>query len=203
LLRQARRDIPVLFLDTAHHFEETVRYRDAIATAWDLNLVIVRAAEPAVGLWRESTQACCGRHKVDPLFGALGVLPWVGDCANAGAAANIPPNIAISSRPIARDAPSQRRPCALIPTGQDPRAPTGPHPLRGIGSPARINLTILLVQEHRERQKADDGDRHPGSHLRRRQTGIADLPRDLCKEKKAETRPHSQDDHSLYLSEAE
>lgn len=72
MLRQYRRDIPVLFLDTVHHFDETVRYRDAIAAAWDLNLVIVRAAEPAAGLWRESTQACCGRHKVDPLFAALG-----------------------------------------------------------------------------------------------------------------------------------
>src|SRR5258705_493011 len=72
LLRQLRPDIPVLFLDTVHHFEETVRYRDAIATAWNLNLVIVRAPEPAPGLWRESTQACCRRHKVDPLFEALG-----------------------------------------------------------------------------------------------------------------------------------
>ena len=71
MLRQHRRDIPVLFLDTVHHFDETCRYRDAIAAAWDLNLVTLRAAEPAPGLWRESTQACCGRHKVDPLFAAL------------------------------------------------------------------------------------------------------------------------------------
>jgi phosphoadenosine phosphosulfate reductase len=71
MLRQCRRDIPVLFLDTVHHFDETYRYRDEIAAAWDLNLVTLRAAEPAPGLWRESTQACCGRHKVDPLFAAL------------------------------------------------------------------------------------------------------------------------------------
>jgi len=71
MLRQVRRDIPVLFLDTVHHFEETIRYRDEIAAAWDLNLVTLRAAEPAPGLWRESTQACCGRHKVEPLFSAL------------------------------------------------------------------------------------------------------------------------------------
>ena len=71
LLRQYRPDIPVLFLDTVHHFDETYRYRDRIAAAWDLNLVTLRAAEPAPGLWRESTQACCGRHKVEPLFGAL------------------------------------------------------------------------------------------------------------------------------------
>ncbi len=71
MLRRHRPDIPVLFLDTVHHFEETCRYRDEIASAWDLNLVILRAPEPARGLWRESTQACCARHKVDPLFAAL------------------------------------------------------------------------------------------------------------------------------------
>jgi phosphoadenosine phosphosulfate reductase len=71
LLRRYRPDIPVLFLDTVHHFDETVRYRDEIAAAWGLNLVIVRAEAPSPGLWRESTQACCGRHKVEPLFAAL------------------------------------------------------------------------------------------------------------------------------------
>jgi phosphoadenosine phosphosulfate reductase len=71
MLRHSRPDIPVLFLDTVHHFEETYRYRDEIAAAWGLNLVTLRAAEPAPGLWRDSTQACCARHKVDPLFAAL------------------------------------------------------------------------------------------------------------------------------------
>jgi phosphoadenosine phosphosulfate reductase len=71
MLREYRPNIPVLFLDTVHHFDETYRYRDEIADAWGLNLVTLRAAEPAPGLWRESTQACCGRHKVDPLFAAL------------------------------------------------------------------------------------------------------------------------------------
>jgi phosphoadenosine phosphosulfate reductase len=71
MLRQYRPDIPVLFLDTVHHFDETYRYRDRIAAAWNLNLVTLRAAEPSPGLWRESTQACCGRHKVEPLFAAL------------------------------------------------------------------------------------------------------------------------------------
>jgi len=71
MLRHYRPDIAVLFLDTVHHFEETCRYRDEIAAAWGLNLVTLRAVEPAPGLWRESTQACCGRHKVEPLFAAL------------------------------------------------------------------------------------------------------------------------------------
>jgi phosphoadenosine phosphosulfate reductase len=71
LLHRLRPGIPVLFLDTVHHFEETLRYRDRIAAAWDLNLCILRAADPAPGLWRESTHACCDRHKVAPLFSAL------------------------------------------------------------------------------------------------------------------------------------
>jgi phosphoadenosine phosphosulfate reductase len=71
MLRRHRPDIPVLFLDTVHHFDETVRYRDQIVAAWGLNLVILRAAAPSPGLWRDSTQACCGRHKVEPLFAAL------------------------------------------------------------------------------------------------------------------------------------
>ena len=71
MLRRHRPDIPVLFLDTVHHFEETCRYRDEIASAWNLNLVVLRAADPAPGLWRDSTEACCARHKVAPLFGAL------------------------------------------------------------------------------------------------------------------------------------
>jgi len=71
LLRSARPRIPVLFLDTVHHFDATLRYRDEIASEWNLNLITLRAARPEPGLWRESTQACCARHKVEPLFDAL------------------------------------------------------------------------------------------------------------------------------------
>ena len=71
MLRALRPDVPVLFLDTAHHFEATLRYRDEIVSAWKLNLITLRAAEPVKGLWRDSTHACCQRHKVDPLFEAL------------------------------------------------------------------------------------------------------------------------------------
>lgn len=71
MLRELKPDIPVLFLDTVHHFAETYAYRDRIAAAWNLNLVTLRAAEPSPGLWQHDTAACCGRHKVEPLFGAL------------------------------------------------------------------------------------------------------------------------------------
>jgi phosphoadenosine phosphosulfate reductase len=71
MLRQARPDIPVLFLDTFHHFDETLAYRDELVGRWSLTLVTLQAATPAPGLWQTSTDACCATHKVGPLFRAL------------------------------------------------------------------------------------------------------------------------------------
>lgn len=71
MLHAVRPDIPVLFLDTVHHFDATYEYRDQIVSQWNLNLVNLRAAEPAPGLWKMSTSDCCARHKVGPLFSAL------------------------------------------------------------------------------------------------------------------------------------
>ncbi len=71
MLRARAPDIPVLFLDTVHHFAETLAYRDTLARRWGLNLVTLRAAEPVPGLWQTDTKACCDRHKVAPLFEAL------------------------------------------------------------------------------------------------------------------------------------
>ena len=70
MLREVRPDMPVLFLDTVHHFPQTYAYRDEIASAWHLNLVNLRAAVPEPGLWKTSTKACCGKHKVEPLVWA-------------------------------------------------------------------------------------------------------------------------------------
>jgi phosphoadenosine phosphosulfate reductase len=72
MLREQRPGIPVLFLETHHHFAQTLAYRDALAAAWGLNLINVQAPAPRPGLWRtESTQACCAHPKVGPLFSAL------------------------------------------------------------------------------------------------------------------------------------
>jgi phosphoadenosine phosphosulfate reductase len=71
MLHQLEPGIPVLFLETFHHFAETKAYRDELSERWGLNLITLRAAEPSVGLWRQDTSACCGRHKVEPLFSAL------------------------------------------------------------------------------------------------------------------------------------
>jgi phosphoadenosine phosphosulfate reductase len=72
LLREVRPDLPVLFLETFHHFPQTLAYRDELTERWGLNLINLKAAEPRVGLWQiEGTQACCAHHKVGPLFSAL------------------------------------------------------------------------------------------------------------------------------------
>ena len=71
LLRQQQPDLPVLFLDTLHHFAETTAYVEELSRRWRLNLITLRALDPAPGLWRASTDECCARHKVEPLFAAL------------------------------------------------------------------------------------------------------------------------------------
>ena len=71
MLREIEPRIPVLFLDTVHHFAQTYTYRDELAERWQLNLVNLRAAEPTPGLWQTDTTACCALHKVGPLFSAL------------------------------------------------------------------------------------------------------------------------------------
>src|SRR5438477_5412476 len=38
MLRQRIPDVPVLFLDTGYHFQETYDYRDRMVAAWKLNL---------------------------------------------------------------------------------------------------------------------------------------------------------------------
>jgi phosphoadenosine phosphosulfate reductase len=71
MIRQHAPEIPVLFLDTVHHFGQTLDYRDDLVRRWNLNLITLRALEPSPGLWRQDTSACCTRHKVEPLFAAL------------------------------------------------------------------------------------------------------------------------------------
>jgi phosphoadenosine phosphosulfate reductase len=72
MVRQVRPDIPVLFLETFHHFAQTLGYRDEMTAKYGLNLIVVKAAQPKIGLWQtEGTKACCDVHKVGPLFSAL------------------------------------------------------------------------------------------------------------------------------------
>lgn len=74
--------VPVIFLDTGHHFGETLLYRDALAA--DLGLTDLRivqpnetrlsAEDPSSLLYKTSTDRCCDIRKVEPM--ALGVAPF-------------------------------------------------------------------------------------------------------------------------------
>lgn len=75
---EQRPDIPVLFLDTGYHFQETYTYRDSIAAQLKLNLInlqprlTVAEQEQQFGILYESApDRCCGIRKVEPLFAGL------------------------------------------------------------------------------------------------------------------------------------
>jgi phosphoadenosine phosphosulfate reductase len=71
LVRRIEPAIPVLFIDTVHHFAETHAYCAELTELWNLNLIVLRAPDPRPGLWQQDTRACCAHHKVQPLFAAL------------------------------------------------------------------------------------------------------------------------------------
>lgn len=78
MLRRRAPDVPVLFLDTGYHFQETYAYRDRMTAAWNLNLVNLLPAtttaeqENSLGLlYRTDSSRCCQLRKVGPLFAAL------------------------------------------------------------------------------------------------------------------------------------
>lgn len=84
LIAQVDRSLPIIFLDTGKHFEETLAYRDALAS--DLGLDDIRIVTPdEVTLSRDDpdgklhltdTDACCAIRKVEPM--ARGVAPFRG-----------------------------------------------------------------------------------------------------------------------------
>ncbi len=78
LARELRPEIPVLFLDTGYHFQETYEYRDRMAAEWGLNLVNLLPRQTVVEqetqfgiLYQSAPDQCCGFRKVEPLFRAV------------------------------------------------------------------------------------------------------------------------------------
>ncbi len=78
--------VPVVFLDTAKHFPETLAYRDELARRLGLCDVrdVVPAAsavadrDPSGALWQFDPDACCALRKVEPLEQALhGYDGWI------------------------------------------------------------------------------------------------------------------------------
>ena len=82
IVHQTLPDVPVIFLDTGKHFEETLGYRDALAADFGLtNIRVIRPEEAALEridptgkLHQSDTDACCDVRKVEPL--ARGVAPF-------------------------------------------------------------------------------------------------------------------------------
>ncbi|MFE0018131.1 phosphoadenylyl-sulfate reductase [Mesorhizobium sp. NPDC059054] len=76
------RHLPIIFLDTGKHFEETFDYRDALAADFGLtNIQVVTPDEAALAridptgkLHETNTDACCDVRKVEPM--ARGVEPY-------------------------------------------------------------------------------------------------------------------------------
>ena len=61
MLREIAPDIPVLFLDTLHHFPQTLAYRDELAARWGLNLITCGRPEPQPGLWQQRARRRAAR----------------------------------------------------------------------------------------------------------------------------------------------
>lgn len=82
LIAEVDRHLPIIFLDTGKHFEETFDYRDALAADFGLtNIQVVTPDEaalaridPAGKLHETNTDACCDVRKVEPM--ARGVEPY-------------------------------------------------------------------------------------------------------------------------------
>jgi len=82
MIAEIDRTLPVIFLDTGKHFEETLGYRDALVADFGLtNIRVIKPEEAALGridptgnLHQTDTDACCGVRKVEPL--ARGVAPF-------------------------------------------------------------------------------------------------------------------------------
>lgn len=82
MIAEVDRHLPVVFLDTGKHFDETIAYRDALVADFgltDIRIVRPDAAalarvDPDGNLHRSDTDGCCELRKVEPM--ARGVAPF-------------------------------------------------------------------------------------------------------------------------------
>lgn len=70
--------VPVVFLDTQHHFPETLVYVERVRRRYDLDLHVQRPDVAMDDRWRTDPAGCCGVRKVAPLARALsGRTAWM------------------------------------------------------------------------------------------------------------------------------
>lgn len=106
LIAEIDSKVPVIFLETGKHFEQTQRYRDqlvALLGLQDIRLVLpdaleIKAGDPTGTLWQRDADACCRLRKVWPLARALSAWPaWItGRKAYQGAERSVLPTIEAS-----------------------------------------------------------------------------------------------------------
>ena len=78
MLSQIDRRVPVLFLDTAYHFPQTLEFKERFVAQYGLNLVTLTPATDPGPLFQTDPDACCTIRKVEPLRRALtGFDAWV------------------------------------------------------------------------------------------------------------------------------
>ncbi len=82
MIAEIDRGLPIVFLDTGKHFEETLDYRDALAADFGLtDIRVIKPDEAALAhidpkgdLHKTDTDACCDVRKVETM--ARGVAPF-------------------------------------------------------------------------------------------------------------------------------
>lgn len=79
MLSRRHPDVPVLFLDTGFHFQETLQFKERFAKQFGLNVMTIRprltveeqTARFGPDLFARRPDACCNMRKVEPLAAAL------------------------------------------------------------------------------------------------------------------------------------
>ena len=83
---QVKPDVPILFLETGFHFDETLRFKDDLIARYGLNVVELQgehtpetqAAEHGPRLYERNPTLCCEINKVRPFNAALRNLDgWI------------------------------------------------------------------------------------------------------------------------------
>lgn len=78
LAARAAPGIEVVFLDTGHHFPETLAYVEEVRRRYDLNLRVVEPLVAPDDQWARDPDECCVLRKVEPLARALaGRQAWM------------------------------------------------------------------------------------------------------------------------------
>lgn len=86
MLREVAPEVPVVFVDTGFHFQETLAYRDEIVRLLGIELIQLQPVMPrdefsarhGLDLYARNPDLCCQINKVEPLKRFLpGVRAWI------------------------------------------------------------------------------------------------------------------------------